>query len=217
MGDVFEVVTRQRAHRRFRDEPVGWDLLWRALDAATHAPSAENRQPWRFVVVTDPERRRAIGQLTRRAWEQGAQQHAAARLTPQLLDEVRAGATGGVASAPVLVVVGAETTAVPAAALGPSVWPAVQNLLLAAGALGLGSALTTLPTAFPEELAAQVGFPPSVAPKAVVPLGWPVRALGPPRRRPVEEVAGWDDYHRALPHESEHLHPGRREGTSLEE
>lgn len=201
VADFFDVVTSQRAHRQFRAEPVSWALLRRVLHAATHAPSAENRQPWRFVVVTDPERRRAIGELNRRAWEHGAEQYAARRLAPALLRQVRQGASGGVAGAPVLVVVGAATGQVPPAALDPSVWPAVQNLLLAAGALGLGSALTTLPTAFGDELAALVGFPASATPRAVIPLGWPDQDLGPPRRRAVDEIAGWNHYDQSLPQE----------------
>jgi nitroreductase len=199
VADFFEVASRQRAHRRFRDAPVDRHLVRRVLEAATYAPSAENLQPWRFVVVTDRGCRRRIGELTRRAWERGAERHASDRLPPTLLRDVRRGATGGVAAAPVLIVVGAETTEVPASAADASIWPAVQNLLLAAGALGLGAALTTLPTVFGEELSSLVGFPSTVTPKAVVPLGWPERDLGAPRRRGVDEVAGWDHFTRRLP------------------
>ena len=189
MPDFFEVVRSQRACRAFRPDLVDDALIERVLEAATFAPSAENRQPWVFVVVTDPERRAAIGSLNRRAWEGGAKSHSEGRLTPALLDEVDRGAQGGIAGAPVIVVVGGDTRLGDRRVLAASIFPATQNMLLAAGALGLGAALTTLPLVFGDELAEVVGFPFEVQPMAVVPLGWPARPLGPPRRLPVSDKA----------------------------
>lgn len=164
-------------------------LVSKVLESATFAPSAENRQPWVFVVVRDDARRAAIGELTRRAWECGARAHSEERLAPQLLDEVDRGARGSLAQAPVMVVVGGDTELADRRVLEASIFPAVQNLLLAAGALGLGSALTTLPLLFGDELAELVGLPFRVRPMAVVPLGWPERPLGPPRREGLEKKA----------------------------
>jgi len=189
MPDFFEVVRSQRACRAFRSDPVDDALIERVLEAATFAPSAENRQPWVFVVVSDPDRRAAIGSLNRRAWEGGAKSHSAGRLTPSLLDDVDRGAQGGIAGAPVIVVVGGDTRLGDRRVLAASIFPATQNMLLAAGALGLGAALTTLPLVFGDELAEVVGFPFEVQPMAVVPLGWPARPLGPPRRLPVSDKA----------------------------
>jgi nitroreductase len=189
MPDFFEVVRSQRACRAFRPDPVDDVLIERVLEAATFAPSAENRQPWVFVVVSDPDRRAAIGSLNRRAWEGGAKSHSEGRLTPTLLDEVDRGAQGGIAGAPVIVVVGGDTRLGDRRVLAASIFPATQNMLLAAGALGLGAALTTLPLVFGDELAEVVGFPIEVQPMAVVPLGWPARPLGPPRRLPVSDKA----------------------------
>ena len=78
--------------------------------------------------------------------------------------------------------------------LAASIFPATQNMLLAAGALGLGAALTTLPLVFGDELAEIVGFPFEVQPMAVVPLGWPAHPLGPPKRLPVAEKAHRDTF-----------------------
>ena len=78
--------------------------------------------------------------------------------------------------------------------MAASIFPAVQNLLLAAGALGLGSAMTTLPLVAGDGLAALLDLPPEVVPMAVVPLGWPARSLGPPRRAPVADKAHRDRY-----------------------
>jgi nitroreductase len=182
--DVFEVVHRQRACRAFSDAPVSDDDVAQVLDAATFAPSAENRQPWEFVVVRDASLRSALGDLTARAWEGGGRSFSEGRLSPKLLAEVEAGATGGVAGAPVVIVVCADTTRGLAQTVPSSMFPAIQNLLLAATALGLGSALTTITTAFVAELRELLGLPESVLPVAVVPLGWPARPLGPPRREP---------------------------------
>ncbi|HTZ09967.1 MAG TPA: nitroreductase family protein [Acidimicrobiales bacterium] len=189
MDGLFDVVHRQRACRAFAADAVDDATVERILEAATFAPSAENRQPWVFVVVRDPDSRAEIGALTRRAWEEGARAHSEGRLTPGLLAEVEAGARGGVASAPVLVVVGGDTRLGDPRVLEASIFPCVQNLLLAATALGLGSSLTTLPLVFGRELSDAVGLPAEVRAMAVVPLGWPARPLSPPRRLPVAAKA----------------------------
>jgi nitroreductase len=187
--DVFEVVHRQRACRTFSDAPVEDDVVEKVLDAATFAPSAENRQPWVFVVVRDGDRRSAIGALTRQAWEGGGRVHSESRLAPGLLSDVEIGAQGGVAGAPVLVVVAGDTRLGDRRVLEASVFPAIQNLLLAATALGLGSSLTTLPLVFGRGLAAIAALPAEVIPMAVIPLGWPARPLSPPRRLPLSDKA----------------------------
>lgn len=182
--DLFAIVHTQRACRAFSDAPVPDELVARVLDAAVHAPSAENGQPWEFIVVRDAERRARIGELMARAWEAHGREHSRGRLSPGLLADVDAGLTGGIAAAPVLVVVAADARRGQPGTVGSSVFPAVQNLLLAAAALGLGSALTTIATAYAAELSAAVALPEPIAPVAVVPLGFPARPLGPPRRDP---------------------------------
>ncbi len=192
--DFFAVARAQRAHRSFTDDPVSDELIGRVLDAATFAPSAENRQPWEFVVVRDPEVRKQIGDLTRRAWEQHGRAHSEGRLSPELLAEVERGATGSISAAPVLIVVAADTSRALPVTVPSSIFPAIQNLLLAAGALGLGSALTTIATSFAAELRDAVGLPESVVPVAVVPLGVPARPLGPSRRDPFAAHTHRDRY-----------------------
>jgi nitroreductase len=184
VSDLFDVVHRQRACRAFSDAAVSDDDVARVLDAATFAPSAENKQPWEFVVVRDAEVRLALGELTTRAWEGGGRSFSEGRLSKQLLADVDAGARGGVAGAPVVVVVCADVARGLPATVASSMFPAIQNLLLAATAVGLGSALTTITTAFVDELRVLLSLPESVVPVALVPLGWPSRTLGPPRREP---------------------------------
>jgi nitroreductase len=184
--DFFEVVNRQRACRAFSDAAVYDPEIASLLEAATHAPSAENRQPWEFVVVRDAGARAAIGDLTRRAWESHGRAFSETRLEPKLLADVDAGATGGIAGAPVHIVVCADVDRGLEVTVASSIFPAVQNLLLAATALGLGSALTTITTSFRAELAALLALPEHVIPVAVIPIGRPAKPLGRPRREPFE-------------------------------
>jgi len=194
MTDFLDVVLSQRACRSFTDEPVTDDVIESVLTAATHAPSAENTQPWAFIVIRDPALRSRIGELTRRAWEGGGRQFSEKRLNPAMLAEVHDGAVGGVSAAPVLIVVCGDTSRCVPMMLEASVWPAVQNLLLAATASGLGSALTTLATRFGDELREVLALPNHVQAMAVVPLGYPTRRLGAPKRLPLSERAHRDHY-----------------------
>ncbi len=194
MADFFEVVRSQRACRAFAPEPLSDELVELLLEAATHAPSAENRQPWVFVVVRDERRRALIAELARRAWDGGGRAQASGRLTSGLLADVEGGIGGGFATAPVVVVVCGDTGLGDGRVLPASVFPAVQNLLLAATASGLGSALTTLPLAFSDELSQALGLPDALRPMAVVPLGRPARPLRSPRRQPVSAKAHRERY-----------------------
>src|SRR5256886_8496332 len=157
--DFFSVVRSQRAHRAFTTAPVPDELVERVLEAATYAPSAENTQPWVFIVVRDDAARGRIGELNRQAWEGGGRDFSRPRLSAEVFAKVEAGATGGIANAPVLVVGCGDMSRCVEAVLESSVWPAVQSLLLAAHALGLGSPLPTIPTVFGDELRALLALP----------------------------------------------------------
>ena len=194
MPDFFDVVHTQRAARTFLPDDVDDETVARILTAATHAPSAENSQPFVFVVVRDPALRAAIGELTARIWKGGARDYEESRLSPGFLADVDRGAMGGIAAAPVLIVVCGDTRLTLEVALPSSIFPAVQNMLLAAHALGLGSTLTTLPVVGGGELADLLDLPPEIVPLAVVPLGHLPEPLGRPRRRPVAEKAHRDRY-----------------------
>ena len=206
---MVEVVHRQRACRSFSDDRVDDDTVEKVLDAATFAPSAENRQPWVFVVVRDPERRAAIGALTRQAWEGGGRAHSEGRLSPGLMADVETGAQGGVAGAPVLVIVCGDTRLGDRRVLEASVFPAIQNLLLTATALGLGSSLTTLPLVFGAELAAIVGAPGAGAPHGRHPSGLAGAAVVAASARPVfREDASRDLRHSVVSSAAPHTVPG---------
>ena len=184
----------QRACRQFADRDVDDELVEWCQTAATPAPSAENLQPWVFVVVRDRDQRTAIAELTRRLWRQMGRPASEGRLDPGLMADVDAGAETGMAAAPVLVVVCGDTSTAHRSTLPSSVYPATQNLLLAAGALGLGSAMTTLATLEADSLTDILDLPDHLHPMAVIPLGWPARPLGPPKRHPVSERAHRDRF-----------------------
>jgi nitroreductase len=193
-ADFFDVVARQRAYRAFTDAPVDDATIEKLLDAAVRAPNAENRQPWEFVVVRDAALRTAIGELMAKAWDGGGRSYSEGRLTTAMLNDVDAAMHGGVARAPVIVVVCADLDRGHENAVPASIFPAIQNLLLGATALGLGSALTTIATVFRSELQALLALPANVRPLAVVPLGHPAKQLGPSKREPASTHTHRDHY-----------------------
>jgi len=182
MPDFFDVVSSQRAHRALRPNPIGDDLLERILDAATRAPSAENTQPWIFVVVRDPAVRQRIADLVRAAWDGGVRDYARKLLGDRFYAGVERWATTGFGEAPVLVIVCADTKACDESVLPSSIFPATQNLLLAATALGLGSLFSTVALLAGAQLSELLALPPHVRPMGVVSLGWPARPLKKPTR-----------------------------------
>ena len=169
---------------------MGDDLIERILDAARFAPSSENTQPWVFVVIRDPEGRRRLTDLMARLWTKAT----GAPLPDHLQADVDGGMNGGFATARVWIVVAADDQLAGRGEHASSIFPAVQNLLLAATALGLGSAMTTLATYDPTEVRSIAGLPDHVRAHALVPLGWPAKPLGPPKRRPVTEIAHRNQY-----------------------
>ena len=177
----------------------------------TAAPSARGAEPWAFVVVRDRVRRAEIGTLYLQAWQAGEQLTRASdadrdvKAEPHYDRMMRSAAelARTLAGVPVLVVCcldharlgpiadGRGGLRSPAAAYA-SILPAVQNLLLAARALGLGTTLTTLHRAFETELRMLLVLPPTIEPVALVPLGYPRDRFGPTRRRPVDDVTFLD-------------------------
>ena len=188
------MVHTQRAARSFLPDDVDDETVARILTAATHAPSAENSQPFVFIVVRDPGLRATIGELTARIWQGGARALEEQRLSPAFLRDVDRGAMGGIAAAPVLVVVCGDTRLTYPQSMDASIFPAVQNLLLAAHALGLGSTLTTLPVLGGEELSGPLGLPPRWCRSPWSRSATSPRRSGRPGAGPLSEKAHLDRY-----------------------
>jgi nitroreductase len=166
--DVFEAISGRRSVRSFRADGVSDDFVKRLLEAARWAPSAGNVQPWDFVVVRKPDMKRALGEA---AYGQ-AFIEAAPLVIAVCADERRSSRAYGARGKNLFCI---QDTAA-----------AVQNILLAAYSMGLG---TCWVGAFDEEAVRGVlRVPDGVRPVALVPVGHPARVLGTRNRRPVSEV-----------------------------
>ena len=217
--DVFEAIYTARAMRRFKPDPVPEALITRILDAAIRAPSAGNSQNWAFVVVRDAEQRRRLGAIYRKASDIASAMYAARGRPPHLSEEqFRRLMTSGaflwdhMAEAPVILVPCQTQPRLPSPdALPPdmrarfadeqrymerirgaSIYPAVQNVILACRALGLATTITTNHIRCEDEVKAVLGVPDDVATFALMPIGYPLDKFGPVTRRPVSEVAHAD-------------------------
>mgnify|MGYP001822851760 FL=1 len=190
----FDVVMRQRATRELLPDPVPEALIERVLEAGTHAPSAMNGQPWHFVVVQDAATRQKIADGARAAWLGFARDRSSDQQAPGF-KAVDRWAMGGLAQAPVIIVLCGDTGRLPLEQMGSSIFPAAQNILLAANALGLGSLMSNLPLFAPDGAFAEaLDLPEHIVPLATLPIGYPAKKLGRPRRRPVAEVTSRDRY-----------------------
>ncbi len=179
--DVFEAIHTTRAMRRLDEtRPVSDADLRKMVEAATKAASGGNRQPARWIVVTDPDVKRRLGEVYRRTASkllEGAEDSPLTRSSWHLVEHF--------GEAPALIVACTEgENRRPA-----SVWPAVQNLMLAARALGLGSTLTTSHLDDEDAVREILGLPAGVMTYCIIPVGYPLGRWGEAQRKPVEEMA----------------------------
>jgi nitroreductase len=187
---LFDAIHSQRAIRHFSAQPVSDEAVETILRAAICAPSGGNRQPWRFVVIREAARKRQLAQWYLAAW-----QAATARMET-ITQPYRHGAelAQQMATVPVLILAcidhGTAESGPGPVMRGASIYPAVQNLLLAARALGLGTVLTTLHTQYEREIKALLHIPEIVETAALIPVGYPAEGarLARTRRRPLSEV-----------------------------
>ncbi len=195
--DVFEAMGTARAIRYLKPDPVDPELIEKLIWAATRASSPGNSQGWDFVVITDPDAKASIGGAVADAMagifrEPPADADRSVRL---MLNGARALA-GSLATAPVLVLVCGRMVYPPGNPDELLVWsacyPAAQNLIVAARALGLGATFTTFQRRAEQVVRGTLGIPDDVRMAALIPIGWPDREHGPVSRKPVEEVIHWD-------------------------
>ena len=194
--EFFEAVTTQRAIRHFRPDPVPDAVLRQILDAAICAPSGGNRQSWSFLVIRDPQTRARLGELYRECFAelQKAPYYRDAASAPpdSAAGRLMASARHMVEhfhETPVMILACIATDGgAPTLTTGSSIYPAVQNILLAARALGIGTCLTTIHRFRDQPLKEMLGIPADVETAALIPLGYPLRKFGRPPRRPVAEV-----------------------------
>jgi nitroreductase len=203
---VEHAMSTQRAVRKVLPDPVDDAIVLRCIELALKAPTGSNGQNWEFVVVRDRSLKERLAKQYRQAWTVygGIGRRTVARedaSMTKVLDAV-AWQVEHFADIPVVVIACLRGGRPPIGPLPPigessyygSVYPSVQNLLLAARAMGLGASLITLPLWSTTVVRHLLGLPISVHPCCAVPLGWPRGRYGPTTRRPVGEVVHLDRY-----------------------
>jgi nitroreductase len=192
---LFEAMRTMRAMRRLKTDPVPDELIHEIIEAGTCAPSGGDTQHWRFIVVKDPELKKQLQLRYKRAFEDLKERFHAAPPPPgkteaqkQRMLAARDHLTEHFHEAPVLIVCCLVGDSGSGVAAGASIYPAVQNMLLAARALGLGATLTTRHLLYAREVDQVLGLPPDATTFAILPIGYPLGNFGPLSRAPVEQV-----------------------------
>ena len=192
--DLYTGIVTTRAIRRYRPDDIPEDDLNKLLFAATRAPSGHNRQPFRFLVVRRTPEMAAVREVLTRgfraAWEPNRQDPDAADTSrPARMARTMSHFVDHIGEAPVLVMACLDHriggTGIDA---GASVFPACQNLLLAARALGYGGVMTNWHRLVTDELGELLGLPDEVSIVATIPLGRPVGSHGANRRLPLPQL-----------------------------
>ncbi len=205
-SDVFEVIGTQRAMRRLKPDPVPEEYIKKLIWAATRAPSGGNRQGWRFIVITDVAKKKALQEIYSTAWngfvaagygkQSGELQGPEAESNDRVMKSAQY-LSDHLHEVPVIIMVcalGVDASVNQGVAAGASIYPAVQNLMLAARALGLGTALTTIHRTNEPKVRELLGIPETVQTAALIPVGWPKGKFGVGLRKPVEDVTYWETW-----------------------
>jgi nitroreductase len=209
--ELFDTIATTNTCRFYKPEPVPRDVMRRALEAARFAPSGGNRQPVRFVVVTDAAIKRQLQALYLPRWNTYIGGHSSGQVRVDTLPAMIRNAdhfANHLAQIPAIVVVCARLADCYATDTelgrlsvvgGASIYPAVQNFILACRAQGLGTALTTLLCAEEPKIKPLLGLPEDISTAAFIGVGYPEKPFPKSlRRRPVDESAYLNRYGQPL-------------------
>ena len=186
--DIFDIIHTTRAMRRLKPDPVPDELIRKILEAGISAANGGNRQTWRFLVIKDRTIKERVQHFYKRAFDEVVgPRYQNSTPPPGVTPERYMRQHGAVEyltdhfhEAPVWIVACIdEGTSTPTRSSGASIYPAVQNMLLATRALGLGSTLTTRHLLYEAEVEAAMGLPPGVHSYAILPIGYPMGRFGP--------------------------------------
>jgi nitroreductase len=201
--DLFEAIYTTRSMRRLKPDPVPDSVLVKVIEAATMGPSGSNRQPWIFLVVTDSETKQFVAERYKKAWEiyftdKAREVVANEPDSPQgrILRSAKYLAEH-IAEVPVMLFACVKKYNDPRRAGQPmtnALFPAIQNLCLAARAYGLGTSITQLHSMSAKEVDARLGVPPEYSNVALIPIGYPKGRWGRPERKLALSVTFWEKW-----------------------
>ena len=210
--DFFHSVSTTRSMRRLDTRPVPMEMIRTIIDAGTRAASGQNTQPWHFVVITETEGRSKLGGWYQEVFnEQFSAQLPAADDHSALARDLRAAQylAEHLHEAPVLLLVcglrdwpfdmKGERRVGPAPPSYGSVYPCVQNILLACRALGLGATITTAHRGFESRIHTEFGISDEYGVVAMIPIGYSLGKFGPVTRKSLEEVVSLERWGNLLP------------------
>jgi nitroreductase len=193
---LLEGIRTTRAIRRIKPDPVPAELIRKVCEAGTFAPSGGNRQPWTFIAVTEPERRAHVADLYRAAFHRYIAPALEAAKDPEFDDAGRRNMQAALHLADHLHEVPVHLFIAGWKRRGEeqlqALFPAIQNILLACRAVGLGASLTTLHTGFRAKIDPWLGLPPETPSCALLPIGWPAGRYGQPPRRSIDTCLYWE-------------------------
>ncbi len=201
---IFDVMYHCRAMRKLHTDPVPEELLTKLIDAGNQAPSGSNMQRARWIVVRDPDQKQKLAELNKVSVEAyiGPMSKRPQELPHQSADKRQRMMNAVLWQAehmheiPALIIAcmlyDKEPDAGERGRAGGSIWPGIQNVLLAARALGLGAAPTTLGLMDRPKVKEVLGLPPEMEAHCLIPVGYPRGKFGPVTRLPVEETMKWD-------------------------
>lgn len=204
--NVWEVMFTQRAIRYWQDRPVPRDLLEKVVAAGSKAPSGSNTQPWVFVVVDEDDKRRKIGAALRGMFEAAeplqnliAEGEKSDDKTQRLMLKGARAFFTQLEKAPAMIIpclygLSSPTQDVSSILAGSSIYLAVQNMLLAARALGLGTVMTTVHMMLDSQLRGILSLPDDAHPVALIPIGYPDANFGPTTRKGLDEILRWNTW-----------------------
>lgn len=196
--DVFEAMETCRAIRYLKPDPVDDELVEKVIHAATRAPSPGNSQGRDFIVVRDPAKKKAIGDAIEAAMVERVAAMPRPDKTHRLMLDGTAHLVKTIGTAPVLILVAGKAVYPPQAPrvdfVWSSVYPAAQNLIVAARALGLGTTFTTFQGVADKTIREVLSIPDDVYVGCMIPLGWPDAKFGPVNRVPLEQVIHHDGW-----------------------
>ena len=208
MADIglFETVYSTRSMRRLKPDPIPEEILKKIIDAGVHAPSGSNFQNWAFILVQDSDDKRFIRDHYLKTYQELARLGSIPAMEDLPPDRQRMFASAvylaeHMHEAPVILLActgtdfptyaNADNPRSITATLHASIYPAIQNILLACRALGVGATLTTVHYFFEDELKQRLGIPEDKEIAGLIPLGYPMGRFGPTSRAAVEEVIHW--------------------------